>query len=150
MLDHARERDRARLLCGGKRAGGDLAAGWFVEPTVLVDVAPEARIAREEVFGPVLSVLRFSTQEEAVRIANDTWSGLGAYLHTRDLDRALAVSRELQAGYITVNSYPAMNPGAPFGGYKQSGYGRVGGREGIEEYLQTKNIFIGSKARGAG
>jgi aldehyde dehydrogenase (NAD+) len=141
-IEGARAEHQGRLLCGGARLGGALAGGWFIEPTVFVDVKPDAPLAREEIFGPVLTVIRFGSEDEALAIANDSFYGLGAYVHTRQLDRALRLADRLEAGYVTVNSYPAMNPNAPFGGYKRSGYGRVGGREGLEEYLQTKNVHI--------
>ena len=144
VIDRACREKEGRLLCGGKRLGGALANGYFLEPTIFADVRSiDAPIAREEIFGPVLTVMRFGKEEEALTIANDTYYGLGAYVHTRNLDRALRMAERLAAGYVTVNSYPTMNPNAPFGGYKRSGYGRAGGREGLEEYLQTKNVFIG-------
>jgi len=142
VIERARSANEGRLLCGGRRPGGTLAGGNYIEPTVFVDVQPESRLAREEVFGPVLTVIRFKTEDEAIAIANDSDYGLGAYVQTRQLERALRLAEKLEAGYVTVNSYPAMNPNAPFGGYKRSGYGRVGGREGLEEYLQTKNVFV--------
>jgi aldehyde dehydrogenase (NAD+) len=142
VIDRAKAEGQGRLVCGGKRAGGDLAAGYFIPATVFADVAPDAGIARGEIFGPVLSILRFSDEDEAVRMANDTDYGLGAYLHTRDLDRALKVSSQLEAGYVSVNGFAGMTPNAPFGGYKRSGYGREGGHQGLEEFLQTKTVWM--------
>jgi aldehyde dehydrogenase (NAD+) len=142
VIDKAKAERQGRLVHGGERCGGDLAPGYFIEPTVFADVAPDAGISRGEIFGPVLSILRVSDDDEAVRIANATPYGLGAYLHTRDLDRALNVSARLEAGYVSVNGFAGMTPNAPFGGYKQSGYGREGGHAGLEEFLQTKTVWI--------
>jgi aldehyde dehydrogenase (NAD+) len=132
----------ARLVTGGERVGGDLANGYFIKPTVFADVDNNSKIAQEEVFGPVLAVMPFKTEEEAIAKANDTKYGLAAYLHTRDLVRAHRVAEELDAGYISVNSFPSMTATAPFGGTKISGFGREGGRAGIEEYVHHKNVYI--------
>jgi aldehyde dehydrogenase (NAD+) len=132
----------ATLLTGGARLGGDLAPGYFLAPTVLADVAHDSEIAREEVFGPVLSVLRFSDEEEVVAKANDSRYGLAAYVHTRDLARAHRLADAIEAGSISVNGMSGMSPTTPFGGYKQSGFGREGGRAGLEEWLRVKNVFI--------
>lgn len=142
VIERAKVEGQGRLVHGGRRLGGPLAGGYFIEPTIFADVSPAASLAHEEVFGPVLSILRFSETEEAVRIANDSPYGLGAYLHTRDLDRALAVAGRMQAGYVSVNGFAGMSPNAPFGGWKQSGYGREGGRAGLEEFLQTRSIWV--------
>jgi aldehyde dehydrogenase (NAD+) len=99
-------------------------------------------LATHEVFGPVLAVLRFRSEEEVVAKANDSHFGLGAYLHTADISRAHRVARQLEAGMVIINGLPGMSPGAPFGGYKQSGFGREGGRWGIEEFVQQKNVFV--------
>jgi aldehyde dehydrogenase (NAD+) len=140
-----RSRAEGRLVAGGERLGGDLAGGFFIQPTVFADVAAGASLEQNEVFGPVLSITPFATDAEALAIANGTRYGLGAYLHTRDLDRALAFAEQLEAGYVNINGFAGMAPTAPFGGYKQSGFGRVGGWAGVEEYLQTKNVFIARK-----
>ncbi|UWZ39230.1 NAD-dependent succinate-semialdehyde dehydrogenase [Dactylosporangium roseum] len=129
----------ARCLTGGRTPDG---AGYFYPPTVLVDVPPDARIVREEVFGPVAPIVRFKTADEAVRVANDTDFGLVSYLHTRDLGRALAVTEQLEAGMVGVNRGMVSDPAAPFGGWKHSGLGREGGRDGILEYLETKYTAI--------
>jgi len=142
VIDRAKAERQGRLVHGGERCGGDLAAGYFIAPTIFADVSPEAPISRGEIFGPVLSILRVSDDDEAVRIANATPYGLGAYLHTRDIDRALSVSARLEAGYVSVNGFAGMTPNGPFGGYKQSGYGREGGHAGLEEFLQTKTVWI--------
>ncbi|ONH27998.1 aldehyde dehydrogenase family protein [Pseudofrankia asymbiotica] len=135
-------RGTARLVTGGERLGGDLAGGYFIKPTVFADVDNSSKIAQEEVFGPVLAVMPFKTEEEAIAKANDTRYGLAAYVHTQDLKRAHRVVEELEAGYVSVNSFPSMTASAPFGGTKISGFGREGGRAGIEEYVHHKNVYI--------
>lgn len=134
----------ARLLFGGDRPGGDLAAGNFVNPAVFADVDNEMAIAQEEVFGPVLAVIPFEDEADAVRIANATSYGLGASVHTTDVGRAMRVAKAVRAGTFGVNDYTVM-PNAPFGGQRQSGIGREGGRAGIEEFteLKTVNIALG-------
>jgi len=129
----------ARVLIGGSAREG---AGWFYEPTVLTDVPQSADLAREEIFGPVAPVSTFGTDDEAIRMANDTEYGLVAYLFTNDLSRALKVSEALEFGMVGVNQGIVSNPAAPFGGVKASGVGREGGFEGIEEYLETKYVGI--------
>ncbi len=128
----------ARLLTGGRPLGG-----YFYAPTVLADVTPEMRVCREEVFGPVAPLLAFRTEEEAIRLANATDSGLAAYFYTRDLGRAWRVAEALEYGLVGVNAGVISTAVAPFGGMKQSGLGREGGREGIEEYLETKYVCLG-------
>ncbi|MHA3836452.1 NAD-dependent succinate-semialdehyde dehydrogenase [Terrabacter sp. AAH1] len=129
----------AKVLVGGLVPDGD---GWFYEPTVLADVPTDAEMAREEIFGPVAPVTTFRTDAEAVRLANDTEYGLVAYLFTRDLSRAIAMSEALEYGMVGVNQGIVSNPAAPFGGVKASGVGREGGFEGIDEYLETKYVGI--------
>ncbi len=141
-IEAAKSTRTGRLLTGGTKMGGDLADGYFIEPTVFVDVDNASPIAQEEVFGPVLSVIRFHDEEEAIRLANDTRFGLAAYVHTRDLVRAHRVVDDLEAGYIGVNAFPPMPATAPFGGTKLSGFGIEGGRAGIEEYVHQKNVYI--------
>jgi acyl-CoA reductase-like NAD-dependent aldehyde dehydrogenase len=136
-----------RLVTGGERMAGDHAGGWFLPVTLLADVDPASEIARTEVFGPVLVATPFDTEEEAVALANDSEFGLGAYVHTRDLRRAHQVTKALEAGQIHVNGAgEAMQPNVPFGGYKQSGHGRLGGIEGLHEFLQPKNIWMNMTA----
>jgi aldehyde dehydrogenase (NAD+) len=133
----------ARLVVGGTRLSqGALAAGNFVAPTVFAGVSDTMRIAREEIFGPVISALPFDTLDEVVRRANDTPYGLAAGVFTRDLATAHQLSRRLQAGSVWVNTYHAIDPAVPFGGYKMSGYGREGGTDHLDEYLNTKGVFI--------
>ena len=129
----------ARALVGGEVPEGP---GHFYPPTVLVDVPPTARVFREEIFGPVAPISTFSDEDEAVRRANDTEYGLVAYVFTRDHARVLRVSEALDFGMVGVNTGIVSNPAAPFGGVKHSGFGREGGFEGIEEYLETK--YVGS------
>jgi len=129
----------AKVLVGGSAPSG---AGWFYEPTVLADVPTSADLAREEIFGPVAPVTTFSSDEEAIRLANDTEYGLVAYLFTRDVTRAITASEALEYGMVGVNQGIVSNPAAPFGGVKNSGVGREGGFEGIDEYLETKYVGI--------
>ncbi|MEJ6781912.1 aldehyde dehydrogenase family protein [Aminobacter sp. Piv2-1] len=133
----------ARLVAGGARLNeGPLAAGNFVAPTVFAGVSDTMTIAREEIFGPVISALPFDTLDEVVARANDTPYGLAAGVFTRDLGVAHQLSRRLRAGSVWVNTYHAIDPAVPFGGYKMSGYGREGGAEHLDEYLNTKGVFI--------
>jgi (Z)-2-((N-methylformamido)methylene)-5-hydroxybutyrolactone dehydrogenase len=117
-------------------------SGWFVEPTIFTGVDPGMRIAQEEVFGPLLSIIPFDTEEDAVRIANGTIYGLAAGVWTQSIRRALAVSEKLEAGTVWVNTYRAVSYMSPFGGYKRSGIGRESGQDAIHEYLQTKSVWI--------
>jgi succinate-semialdehyde dehydrogenase / glutarate-semialdehyde dehydrogenase len=130
----------ARVLTGGEPVDG---RGYFFTPTVMSAVPPASRLCSEEIFGPVAPVTTFSTEAEALRMANDTEFGLIAYLYTRDIGRAIKVTEGLQTGMVGLNSGLISNAAAPFGGVKHSGYGREGGAEGIEEYLETKYIGIG-------
>jgi len=133
----------ARLVCGGERLGGDCAGGTFLPLTVLADVAPDSEIARTEVFGPVLVVTPFDSEEEAVALANDSDYGLGAYIHTTNLARAHRVAGQMMAGQVQVNGAgEAMTPCVPFGGMKHSGHGRLGGIEGLREFQQVRNVWI--------
>ncbi|HMY20670.1 MAG TPA: aldehyde dehydrogenase family protein, partial [Polyangium sp.] len=133
----------ARLVCGGKPpADPALSKGFFVEPTIFVDVTPKMRIAREEIFGPVLSVIPFDSEEEAIAIANDSEYGLAAAVWTKNVTRAHRVVRELRAGVTWVNTYHPTYNEMPWGGYKQSGIGRELGLYGIEGYLETKQVNI--------
>jgi aldehyde dehydrogenase (NAD+) len=128
---------------GGRRAGGPgLGKGWFVEPTVFTGVHNGMRIAREEVFGPVLSVIPFDTDDEAVEIANDTPYGLAAGLWTSSIDRALNVPKRLRAGTVWVNAYRVVSYMAPFGGFNDSGIGRENGLQAIRDYLEPKSVFV--------
>ncbi|MEA9984676.1 NAD-dependent succinate-semialdehyde dehydrogenase [Subtercola sp. RTI3] len=134
----------ATLALGGRVVQG---AGYFYEPTVLTDVPAGARILSQEIFGPVAPIVTFDTEEEAVRLANDTEFGLVAYAFTRDLNRGLRLAEELEVGMFGLNTGIVSNPAAPFGGVKQSGTGREGGIEGIEEYLETRYVGIADPYR---
>ena len=134
----------AKALCGGERIDGP---GYFYAPTVLADVPAEASLLREEIFGPVAPVTTFATEDEAIARANDTEYGLVAYVFTRDVERAFRVIERLDTGMVGLNQGLVSNAGAPFGGVKQSGFGREGGPEGIEEYLETKYVAINAGVR---
>ena len=135
------------LLAGGKSPGGDLAKGCYVEPTVMRAKSYRDRVAQEEVFGPFVTVLTFKNDEEAMQIANGTDYGLGSGLWTRDLQRAHRVARDLHAGMVWINSYKRVNPGSPFGGVGQSGYGREMGFDAMREYTQVKSVWVNVDAQ---
>jgi succinate-semialdehyde dehydrogenase/glutarate-semialdehyde dehydrogenase len=129
----------ARVLTGGEKLDGP---GYFYQPTVLTDVPDDARLLREEIFGPVAPVKGFATDDEAIAAANDTEYGLVAYVYTQDINRAFKVIERLETGMVGLNQGMVSNAGAPFGGVKHSGYGREGGPEGILEYLETKYVAL--------
>ena len=131
----------ARLLMGGGTPA-HLDRGYYVEPTVFTDVSNDMTIAREEIFGPVLVVIPYEDEEDAIRIANDSEYGLSGGVWSADQERARAVARRLRTGTVQVNGGVYYGADAPFGGYKQSGIGREMGPEGFEEYLETKTIAI--------
>ncbi len=135
------KKEGARCILGGN-AAPDLPGGQFVEPTIFVDVTPQMRIAREEVFGPVLSIIGFEDEAEAIRLANDTVYGLAAGVWTENIGRAVRMSKELRAGTVWVNTYRAVSYMMPFGGMKHSGIGRESGVESIRHYLETKSTWI--------
>jgi aldehyde dehydrogenase (NAD+) len=130
----------ATLVAGGTGRPAGFNRGYFVRPTVFANVKPEMTIAREEIFGPVLSIMPYQSEEEAVRIANDTPYGLSAYVQGGDIERARRVARQIRAGNVHIN-YPPMDRGAPFGGYKQSGNGREWGEWGLNEFLEVKAVI---------
>ncbi len=152
-LVNARQRERvlgyiekgkaegARLLVGGGRPA-HLEKGYFVEPTLFVDVDPDSTLAQEEIFGPVLSVIPYEDDEDAVRIANNSRYGLSGAVNSASLDRALAVAKRVRTGTLAINGGMWFGPDSPFGGYKESGIGREHGLEGFEEYLQTKTLGL--------
>ena len=129
----------AKVLVGGRRLDGP---GYFYAPTVVADVPDSARMLREEIFGPVAPVKGFRSEDEAIAAANDTEYGLVAYVYTRDVSRAFRVIERLETGMVGFNQGMVSNAGAPFGGLKQSGYGREGGPEGMREYLETKYVAM--------
>lgn len=141
MIDRAREAG-GRLVAGGKRFGPPLDEGYFVEPTIFADVDPSSELAQNEVFGPVLSMMPFEDEDHAVAIANGTDYGLSAYVQTNDLKRATRLAERLSAGAILINGAPNVEPMRPFGGYGLSGFGKEGGREGIEEFYRVKSVAM--------
>lgn len=137
------QNEGARLVAGGEPiTDGDLANGFFIRPTIFTDVRNDMTIAQEEIFGPVLSVIPFDTEEQAAQIANATRFGLAAGIWTNDLSRALRVSRSIDAGTIWINTYRASAAQAPFGGFKQSGFGRERGEHALNEFMSYKNVMI--------
>ena len=142
IVRQAERRGSGRLLTGGARLDGELASGFFLPPTVFGEVGDGTELAREEIFGPVLVVAPFDTEEEAIARANGTRWALAAYVHTSDLKRALRVVAQLDAGWVSVNTGMQLAPGAPFGGVKDSGFGREGGRAGLDEFLRHKNVYL--------
>ena len=128
-----------RLLTGGLGKPNGLDVGWFVKPTIFCDANNDMRVAREEIFGPVLVVIPFKSESEAIEIANDTEYGLASFIQTGDNQRAKRVAKKLRAGSVHLNG-AAVEYGTPFGGYKQSGNGREGGLMGLEDYLETKSL----------
>jgi aldehyde dehydrogenase (NAD+) len=135
------QEEGATLVSGGTRAEGDLADGNFVMPTLFTNVTNDMAIAREEIFGPVLSVIPFSSEEEAIRIANDTEYGLSATVWTADIGRAMRMTKAVRAGTVGINGYQ-VEPHAAFGGFRQSGLGREGGRTAIESYTEVKTVLL--------
>ena len=129
----------ATLAAGGPDRPNGLNKGYFIKPTIFTDVTNDMRIAKEEIFGPVLSIIPFEKEEEAIKIVNDTSYGLGNYLQTEDKEKAHRVAKELRSGCVYINGKGA-DPGTPFGGYRQSGNGREGGVWGLEEYLEVKTV----------
>ena len=132
----------ARVLVGGVGKPEGLETGWFVKPTILADVTESMRVTREEIFGPVLVIMPFEGEAEAIALANDTPYGLGAYLQTGDPERGERVATQLKAGAVHING-GGFNYGSPFGGYKQSGNGREGGAHGLEDYQEIKTLHFG-------
>jgi len=145
ILDYIRIAKEEGAICrlgGGVATKPECGAGWFVEPTIFSGVTPSMRIANEEVFGPVLSIIPFDSEDEAVEIANSTMYGLAAGVWTKSIGRALTMSERLEAGTVWVNTYRAVSYMSPFGGYKRSGLGRESGQDAVREYLQTKSVWI--------
>jgi acyl-CoA reductase-like NAD-dependent aldehyde dehydrogenase len=132
----------AKLVAGGERVDIGTGKGYFIKPTVFDDVTPDMRIAREEIFGPVLATLRFSDADDAVKKGNETVYGLAAAVWTRDVSKAHRIAKALKAGTVWVNTYNLYDPALPFGGFKESGFGRDQGRDALEKYTQTKSVWV--------
>jgi aldehyde dehydrogenase (NAD+) len=141
-IDIAKEQGARCVLGGGAAKDPQLGDGWFVEPTVFTGVTPDMRIAQEEVFGPVLSIIPFDSDEEAIAIANSSIYGLASGVWTADIGRALKMAHALEAGTVWINTYRVSSPLSPFGGYKRSGFGRESGLLAIREYVQEKSVWI--------
>jgi acyl-CoA reductase-like NAD-dependent aldehyde dehydrogenase len=137
----------ALLVTGGTGLPDGVERGWYVKPTLFSDVDNGAGIAQQEIFGPVLAVIPYDTEDDAIRLANDSIYGLAGAVWTADPDRGLAVAERVRTGTFGINQGYSMDPAAPFGGVKASGYGRELGSEGLDAYLQTKAISIARERR---
>ena len=133
------KKEGANLATGGSNCPHDLEKGYYIQPTIFTDVTNEMEIAKSEIFGPVLSIIPFDKEEEAIQIVNDTEYGLGNYIQTSDMEKARRVAKRLRSGVVYINGH-SMDSGTPFGGYRQSGNGREGGKWGLDEYLEVKTI----------
>jgi len=134
-------KEGARLVCGGGRPP-EMKKGWFVQPTIFEEVSNSATIAREEIFGPVLSVIRYRSVDEAIAMANDSMYGLGGAVFSRDIPKAISIAKRIRTGTVWINDFHLINALAPFGGYRQSGVGRELGPHGLLEYTQVKHIHV--------
>ncbi|HEY5610125.1 MAG TPA: aldehyde dehydrogenase family protein, partial [Thermoanaerobaculia bacterium] len=132
----------AKLVAGGERADIGTGKGYFVKPTIFDDVDPEMKIAKEEIFGPVLATIRFQDLGDAIAKGNATVYGLAAAVWTRDISKAHQVARAIKAGTVWVNTYNLYDPALPFGGFKESGFGRDQGRDALDKYTQTKSVWV--------
>jgi aldehyde dehydrogenase (NAD+) len=141
-IDIAKAEGARCVLGGGPASGGGLAGGQFVEPTIFADVTNDMRIAQEEVFGPVLSIIGFDDEQQALQLGNDVAYGLAAGVWTKDVARAIRMSRALKTGTVWINTYRAYSFMMPFGGMKKSGFGRENGVEAVREYLETKSVYL--------
>ena len=133
------KKEGANLACGGSDRPQDLSKGYYIQPTIFTNVTNDMEIAKSEIFGPVLSIIPFDSEEEAINIVNDTEYGLGNYIQTSDMEKARRVAKRLRSGVVYINGH-SMDSGTPFGGYRQSGNGREGGKWGLDEYLEVKTI----------
>jgi acyl-CoA reductase-like NAD-dependent aldehyde dehydrogenase len=138
----AGKNEGAKLVAGGERADIGTGKGYFVKPTIFDDVDPQMKIAREEIFGPVLATIRFSDADDAVEKANATVYGLAAAVWTKDISKAHRIARSIKAGTVWINTYNLYDPALPFGGFKESGFGRDQGRDALEKYTQTKSVWV--------
>jgi acyl-CoA reductase-like NAD-dependent aldehyde dehydrogenase len=136
------KKEGARLVTGGERADIGTGKGYFLQPTIFDGVTPEMTIAREEIFGPVLAAIEFADVDEAIARANDSSYGLAAAVWTKDIKKAHRVARRLQAGTVWINTYNVYDTAAPFGGYKQSGFGREMSAHALEHYTQIKTVWV--------
>lgn len=143
MIDHAREQNAGTIILGGNRCGGELADKNFIEATIIADVDPDSEIAQIEVFGPVLVVMKFHDEDEAIRLANNTKYGLAAHIESNNLKRCHLLADKLKAGSVFINGGKMISPHNPFGGLGLSGFGKEGGRAGIDEFLRYKTVVIG-------
>jgi aldehyde dehydrogenase (NAD+) len=141
MLDRVRAEGSGKIVLGGNLCGGDLAGGNYIEPTIITDVPADSEIAQIEIFGPVLVVQRFSTEDEAVALANATKYGLAAYIQSSDQKRIHRLAERLKSGGVYVNGAISVMPHVPFGGLGLSGYGKEGGRAGLDEFLRYKTVI---------
>ncbi|MCP1472387.1 aldehyde dehydrogenase (NAD+) [Sphingobium sp. OAS761] len=142
IVDEATSTGAGRVVTGGKRLDGELAGGWFLAPTVLADVDPNSSVAQKEIFGPVISVMRFKSEEEAVALANGTGYGLSSYIQSGDAGRVRRLIGQLRSGTVGVNGGAPLTYNAPFGGLGLSGYGKEGGKAGIDEFLHLKTVLV--------
>jgi acyl-CoA reductase-like NAD-dependent aldehyde dehydrogenase len=142
IIDRALHQHHGDLIAGGNRMDGVYANGYFIAPTIFTAVAEESELAGDEIFGPVLSVMSFEHEEDAIRMSNNSPYGLAAYVFTNDLKRAHRVSSALEVGTVWINGLDSLEPSMPFGGFKQSGYGRLGGRAGVREFTRQKNVWL--------
>lgn len=146
MFDRVRETGSGRFLMGGNRCGGDLAAGNFIEPTIIADADPDSEIAQVEIFGPALVVIRFEDEDDAVRIANNSDYGLAAFIQSSNLGLVHRLAERLRSGGVYVNGAYQIHPHTPFGGVGISGFGKEGGRAGLDEFLRYKTVAIASES----
>jgi len=143
-VERAQAESAGRMVLGGNVIGGEYARGAYFEPTLFVDVDPASDLFRNEAFGPILAISRFADEQEAIAQANGTRFGLYSYLWTRDMARAMRIADAMEAGSCAINGFVGLVPQLPFGGYGISGYGKEGGREGLNEFLRSKTIYIGN------
>src|SRR5437588_11503567 len=136
---NAGQKEGAQMLCGGKRVGNK---GYFIEPTVFDNVTDNMKIAKEEIFGPVMNILKFKDVDEVIRRGNQTFYGLAAAVWTRDIQKAHRLANALRAGTVWVNCYDVFDAAAPFGGYKMTGQGRGRGKYALELYTEVKTVYV--------